>query len=233
MALHRAAYLLFNERRRFESGGVLIVGPSRVFTAVRGAGAALARRAHRPRCDRSASCWTGVHATRHEPAALAAIKGALTMLPVLERAVRTAPPGVPDVFRTTYQGHVVRLDQQALDQARSVALGRGDSANSGNGGGPQPNALRANGATARWRPPGSSSRASCGTGAGRARALRPGAAGPDRVDLFLEQWSAVPRPGRGADGLADEATLRALAGPDLAAEQIVLLAASWRGADSS
>ena len=33
VALHRAAYLLFNERRRFESGGVLIVGPSRVFTA--------------------------------------------------------------------------------------------------------------------------------------------------------------------------------------------------------
>jgi DNA helicase IV len=31
VALHRAAYLLYTERRRFESGGVLVVGPSGVF----------------------------------------------------------------------------------------------------------------------------------------------------------------------------------------------------------
>ena len=31
VALHRAAYLLYNDRRRYESGGVLVVGPSGVF----------------------------------------------------------------------------------------------------------------------------------------------------------------------------------------------------------
>ena len=31
VALHRAAYLLYSNRRRFESGGVLVVGPSRTF----------------------------------------------------------------------------------------------------------------------------------------------------------------------------------------------------------
>ena len=31
VALHRAAFLLYSNRRRFESGGVLVVGPSRVF----------------------------------------------------------------------------------------------------------------------------------------------------------------------------------------------------------
>ena len=31
VALHRAAYLLYSNRRRFESGGVLVVGPSRIF----------------------------------------------------------------------------------------------------------------------------------------------------------------------------------------------------------
>ena len=31
VALHRAAYLLYNDRRRYEGGGVLIVGPSGVF----------------------------------------------------------------------------------------------------------------------------------------------------------------------------------------------------------
>ena len=31
VALHRAAYLLYTDRRRYESGGVLVVGPSGVF----------------------------------------------------------------------------------------------------------------------------------------------------------------------------------------------------------
>ena len=31
VALHRAAYLLYTDRRRFESGGVLVVGPNAVF----------------------------------------------------------------------------------------------------------------------------------------------------------------------------------------------------------
>ena len=29
VALHRAAYLLYSNRRRFERGGILVVGPSR------------------------------------------------------------------------------------------------------------------------------------------------------------------------------------------------------------
>ena len=33
VALHRAAYLLYSERRRFESGGILVVGPSAAYTA--------------------------------------------------------------------------------------------------------------------------------------------------------------------------------------------------------
>jgi DNA helicase IV len=31
VALHRAAYLLYTDRRRYETGGVLVVGPSGVF----------------------------------------------------------------------------------------------------------------------------------------------------------------------------------------------------------
>ena len=31
VALHRAAYLLYTDRRRYEAGGVLVVGPSGVF----------------------------------------------------------------------------------------------------------------------------------------------------------------------------------------------------------
>ena len=33
VALHRAAYLLYSDRRRFEAGGILVVGPSAAYTA--------------------------------------------------------------------------------------------------------------------------------------------------------------------------------------------------------
>lgn len=33
VALHRAAYLLYSNRRRFENGGILVVGPSAAYTA--------------------------------------------------------------------------------------------------------------------------------------------------------------------------------------------------------
>ena len=33
VALHRAAYLLYSERRRFENGGILVIGPSAAYTA--------------------------------------------------------------------------------------------------------------------------------------------------------------------------------------------------------
>ena len=33
VALHRAAYLLYSDRRRFEAGGILVVGPSSAYTA--------------------------------------------------------------------------------------------------------------------------------------------------------------------------------------------------------
>jgi len=143
VALHRAAYLLFNDRRRFESGGVLIVGPSRVFTAyVEQVLPSLGE--HTAALRSLGELLDGVHATRHDPAALAAVKGSTTMLPVLERAVRSAPPGAPRNFRTTYQGHVIELDRRTLDRVRSVALGRGHNGARG----PQPNAQRAHAATA-------------------------------------------------------------------------------------
>jgi DNA helicase IV len=225
VALHRAAYLLFNERRRFESGGVLIVGPSRVFTAyVEQVLPSLGE--HTAALRSLGELLDGVHATRHDPARIAAIKGAIGMLPILERAVRTAPPGVPDGFRATYQGHVVQLDRRALDRVRSIALGRGHA---GNGGGAQPNAQRAHAATAlleaAWeRLPRELRDRRRTERAHFDRELR------DRTefDLFLEQWWPYRSPAEVLRGLADEATLRALAGPDLSDGQIRALSASWR-----
>ena len=227
VALHRAAYLLFNERRRFESGGVLIVGPSRVFTAyVEQVLPSLGE--HTAALRSLGELLDGVSTSRHDAAALAAIKGSVEMLPVLERAVRSAPPGVPETFRTTYQGNVIHLDRRALDRVRSIALGRGPAGN----GAPQPNAQRAHAATAlleaAWeRLPRDLRDRRRTERAHFDRELR------DRTefDLFIEAWWPYRTPDEVLRGLSDETVLAALAGPDLTGEQIRALAASWRRAE--
>jgi hypothetical protein len=228
VALHRAAYLLFNERRRFESGGVLIVGPSRVFTAyVEQVLPSLGE--HTAALRSLGELLDGVSTSRHDPAALAAIKGGLGMLPVLERAVRGAAPGVPEAFRTTYQGNVVHLDRRALDRVRSIALGRSPAGN----GVPQPNAQRAHAATAlleaAWeRLPRELRDRRRTERAHFDRELR------DRTefDLFVEAWWPYRTPEQVLRGLSDQARLGALAGPDLSGEQVRALAASWRRAQA-
>ncbi|HET9168705.1 MAG TPA: UvrD-helicase domain-containing protein [Actinospica sp.] len=202
VALHRAAFLLFNERRRFESGGVLIVGPSRVFTQyVEQVLPSLGE--HTAALRSLGELLDGVHATRHDTAALAAVKGGLGMLPILERAVRGAPPGVPESFRVTYQGHIIHLDRRALDRVRSIALGRGHQS-----GGPQPNAQRAHAATAlleaAWeRLPRELRDRRRTERAHFDRDLR------DRTefDLFLERWWPYRSPAEVLRGLAEDAAL--------------------------
>ncbi|MEZ5193116.1 MAG: hypothetical protein R2734_11755 [Nocardioides sp.] len=94
VALHRAAYLLYTDRRRYE-GSVLVVGPSGVFmryiervlpslgeTAV---AAALAGRGRRRRA----------RATRHDEPAVAAVKGGAAMAELMRRTARQQAPGGP------------------------------------------------------------------------------------------------------------------------------------------
>ncbi|MBR7836182.1 UvrD-helicase domain-containing protein [Actinospica durhamensis] len=220
VALHRAAYLLFNERRRFESGGVLIVGPSRVFTAyVEQVLPSLGE--HTAALRSLGELLDGVQAARHDRASLAAVKGGLGILPVLERAVRTAPPGVPEQLRLTYQGNIVQLDRRALDRVRSVVLGRGQQ-------GPQPNVQRAHAATmvleALWeRLPRELRDRRRTERAHFDRDLR------DRTEFeaFIERWWPHRAPDQVLRELADPAVLGALAGRDLTSDQVAELAASW------
>ena len=123
VALHRAAYLLFNERRRFEAGGVLIVGPSSVFVSY--IEQVLPSLGEQTAALRSlGGLVDGVRATRHDPAGLAAVKGSLDLLPVLGRAARATPADTPREFRTTYHGHVLRFDGRELDVLRRRVLER-------------------------------------------------------------------------------------------------------------
>jgi hypothetical protein len=132
VALHRAAYLLYANRRRFEAGGVLVVGPSPVFIDyIERVLPALGENAATLRS--LGGLVDDVDADRHDDAAVAAVKGSLRMLTVLERAARDTPPGAPDRLRLVYRGEVLQLDRGELERIRRTVLSRGGGRN-GHGG---------------------------------------------------------------------------------------------------
>jgi DNA helicase IV len=124
VALHRAAYLLYSNRRRFESGGVLVVGPSRIFlnyiervlpslgeesVTLRSIGAV-------------ASDVVPINGDRMDSAAVAAVKGSLRMVPILRRLVQEPPQSVPLELRVSWHGHVLVLSPDALARLRADVL---------------------------------------------------------------------------------------------------------------
>ena len=124
VALHRAAYLLYSNRRRFESGGVLVVGPSRVFmnyiervlpslgeesVTLRSIGAV-------------ASDVVRLTGERVDLARTAAVKGSLRMAKLLRRLVQEPPQAVPLELRLTLKGHVLALGVDALERIRGEVL---------------------------------------------------------------------------------------------------------------
>ncbi|MGI5236941.1 HelD family protein [Dactylosporangium sp. CA-139066] len=124
VALHRAAYLLYADRNRYESGGVLVVGPSDVFVGY--VSRVLPSLGEDTATLRSlGQLVEGVQATRHEPPEVAAIKGSLRMQRVLGRAARSPVPGSPDRIRILYRGELLSLDRPALDELRRTVLGLG------------------------------------------------------------------------------------------------------------
>ncbi|WP_409466248.1 HelD family protein [Amycolatopsis sp. GA6-003] len=124
VALHRAAYLLYRHRRQLGGAGVLVIGPSGVFTTyisrvlpsmgetnveLRALGEVL----------------DGLEATRQDTAALAAIKGSLRMRKVLLRALRDTPPEAPTELKIVYRGEVLKLTARELEKVRRKAHTQG------------------------------------------------------------------------------------------------------------
>jgi DNA helicase IV len=124
VGLHRAAYLLYSNRRRFESGGVLVVGPSRVFmnyiarvlpslgedsVTLRPIGAV-------------ASDVVRISGDRFDDPQTAAIKGSLRMVRVLRRLVQEPPQEVPIELRIIVKGNVLVLPADTLARIRSQVL---------------------------------------------------------------------------------------------------------------
>jgi DNA helicase IV len=123
VALHRAAYLLYSDRRRFERGGVLVVGPSAAFMAY-------IERVLPSLGENTVSLKAvgelvdGVKATAVDDADVAAIKGSLRMRGLLSRAARDRVPGAPSTLRVFVGGATIELEANQLDNVRRNALRR-------------------------------------------------------------------------------------------------------------
>jgi len=124
VALHRAAYLLYNDRNRFESGGVLVVGPSDVFVDY--VARVLPSLGEDAVTLRSlGQLVPGCAARRHDPAEVAAVKGSARMARVLARAARDDVPDSPERLRIIYRGQLLQLDRRALGELRRAVLNGG------------------------------------------------------------------------------------------------------------
>ncbi|MFI2366841.1 HelD family protein [Streptomyces sp. NPDC018833] len=139
VALHRAAYLLYQDRRRY-AGGILIVSPTPLLVAYTegvlpslGEEGQVAIRA-------LGSLVEGVEATAYDEPAVARIKGSSRMLKVLRQAARgaleqhPAPPrrgqlafgeesGTPTRLRVVAFGRRLELEADELQRIRNNALG--------------------------------------------------------------------------------------------------------------
>ncbi|WP_066470928.1 HelD family protein [Skermania piniformis] len=120
VALHRAAYLLYTYRRQLAKSGVLIIGPNATFLDYIGqvlpslgeTGVLLST---------IGDLYPGVRATRTDGPRAAELKGALSILEVLKRAVRDRQE-LPDApIQLDFEGHRLTLDRKAVSRARGRA----------------------------------------------------------------------------------------------------------------
>ena len=212
VALHRAAYLLYNERRRFENGGILVVGPSAAYTAyiervLPSLGEeSVALRALGDLVD-------GMTAIRVDSPEVAAIKGSLRIRRLLSRLAARPPVGAPASFRAFIAGHAVRLDEPALRRVRSDVL-RGHQHNLGTA------AARTVLAEAAWR----------SVRQGERDAFLEAFDGSRDVDEFLASWWRQLDPRELLLTLADTDHAYAITRGVLEHEEAAALASSYRDA---
>lgn len=125
VALHRAAYLLYEHRERLAKRGVLLIGPNPVF--LRYIGDVLPGLAETDVLLRTVGdLFPGVSAQREDEPVAAAIKGAATMTTVLAAAVadRQRLPDQPVHADTEYGRLTVEPELVATARDRARATGR-------------------------------------------------------------------------------------------------------------
>jgi RecA/RadA recombinase len=143
VALHRAAYLLYAERRRFEHGGILVIGPSSAYTAyIERVLPSLGEESVALRA--LGDVVDGMTGLRPDSPEVAEVKGAVRIRRLLSRLASRPPLGSPTRFRAFIAGQAVRLDDDVLRRVRAEVL-RGHQHNLAT------NAARSALAEAAWR----------------------------------------------------------------------------------
>ncbi|MGI8814283.1 MAG: HelD family protein [Pseudonocardia sp.] len=216
VALHRAAYLLYSDRRRF-SGGVLVVGPSPVFMDyISRVLPSLGEDTVELRA--LGSVLDGVSAARLDRPVLAEVKGSARMRRLLKAALADTPPGVPTELRMVSRGQVLRLGSAALAEVRQ-AVHRLRVV---------PNRARREAAAAVL---GALWRVAQNTGEELLRERREVLVAEldDRTEFddFMDAWWPPLRPAEVLGWLGDRERLARLAGRSLSADLVDALAASW------
>ncbi|MFJ6406603.1 HelD family protein [Streptomyces hydrogenans] len=126
VALHRAAYLLYQDRRRY-SGGILIVSPTPLLVSyTEGVLPSLGEEgqvAIRALGDLAEDAAGGVADTYDEPA-VSRVKGSSRMLAVLRKAARGAldRPDTPKLLRVVAFGRRLELEENELRRIRQNVL---------------------------------------------------------------------------------------------------------------
>jgi hypothetical protein len=215
VALHRAAYLLYRDRRRYEGGGVLLVGPSPVFMSyVERVLPSLGEDTAELRA--LGNVVDGVSSDRLDPPVLAALKGSGRMVGLLRRAVREGPPDAPGELRIVYGGEVLRVRSAELDRVRRRLHSRLHHPNAAGA-----EVRRALAETA-WaaRPEGV---------AWNARRFGEEVADRDEFERFVRAWWPIVTPIQALRWLGDEARVRRAGRGWLSDADAAALAASWRG----
>lgn len=120
VALHRAAYLLYQHRERIAKSGVLLIGPSPVFLkyieqvlpSLGETGAVLLT---------PGQLMPGLETTAHDRSRAAAVKGSLAMVQVIAKAVRGYQRVPSAAQELTVASHTVSLTPAIVRQARERA----------------------------------------------------------------------------------------------------------------
>ncbi|HEX8001809.1 MAG TPA: UvrD-helicase domain-containing protein [Mycobacteriales bacterium] len=125
VALHRVAYLLFTDRRRFEAGGVLVIGPSAAF--VRYIDRVLPSLGEETVILHSlGDMLNGLAVQRTEHGLAADLKGSPRLLPVLRRAVERCMEPVRLPLRVRVAGRSFEVSPGEAARARRETFGAAD-----------------------------------------------------------------------------------------------------------
>ncbi len=124
VALHRVAYLLYDDRERFEGRGILVVGPSRAFAEYTSRVLPALGEDRAVQRPLTALAPVEVETNTWDEPDVAAIKGSLAMVEVCRQLVVAVLPPLPPVTRFAFQGTSVEVSADRLRTLRGRLLSR-------------------------------------------------------------------------------------------------------------